>query len=89
MRKLIIQQVHCHLDGQITKFGYTEIKPSTVVKNETSLIASFPRRQSSLLRISPLQFLTTNFYKPDECQYDISFYVNDGKCLSFPYTHKH
>jgi hypothetical protein len=80
MRKLIFGQIHCHLEGQITKYGYTETKPAVIIKNETSPIDSFNRRRSSVsvLKTSVIQVWTNNHDDPDECENKLSFYVPDG-----------
>lgn len=47
-QKLTAGQVHCHLEGQITKYGYTETKPAAAMRNETVPETGFDHRDTDV-----------------------------------------
>lgn len=80
IKMLIVRQVHCQLEGQITKYGYNILKPSTVISNQTSPISSFDRRQTptNVLKTSVIQFSIDNYEDEDLCENRLSFYIPDS-----------
>ncbi|QDS69924.1 hypothetical protein FKW77_001544 [Venturia effusa] len=76
--------VHCQLEGQVTKYGYNMLKPSTIMSNQTSDTQSFDRRsgsrvpeqsikQATVKQLSPIQFRITNMHDSVSCQNEINF----------------